>query len=203
MIPISLHGSTIFVVFVSLLSWVLLSPLNGVPALFQHAWHQWLLSNWVACLLFAVFCHKGLNDEYLFSLLDYEGERLRQIRSSRHRMGSILLTARIVSRNATAPGGIDARMRKQSNRWQRPPASQCSSTSGEVGRKFRDLIQSDGRTATGKTWSGRTMRVLSRNADFLGSSVPWDVGEHWCERKHGNAEINRFPEKQFASNAIR
>lgn len=73
----------------------------------------------------------------------------------------------------TTPGGIGvAQMRKQSNSWQRPSASRYSSISGEVGRKFRDLIQGDGGTAIGKTSNGRTMRVLSRNAGFLGSSVP-------------------------------
>lgn len=44
-----------------------------------------------------------------------------------------------------------------------------SPTSGEVGRKFRELIQDDGRTASGKTRYGRTTRVLSRDAAFHGS----------------------------------
>lgn len=34
--------------------------------------------------------------------------------------------------------------------------------------------------------------ILSRDADFLSSSVPWDIGERWCEKKHGNGEPTSF-----------
>lgn len=93
--------------------------------------------------------------------------------SPMQRTGSILLTARMVPQRR--PRGIGVRMRKQSNRWQRPPASRCSPVSGEVGRKFRDLIQDekverrdrqdmewqdDARVAFTRRWLRRLLRTV-------------------------------------------
>lgn len=100
--------------------------------------------------------------------------------SSKHRTGSILLTVPIIpQRQSWENWRLDEKAIEPM--IQRPLASWRSPISREVGRKFRDLIQDDSGAAIGKTRNGRTMHVLSRNADFFCFFVPWassDVKEN-------------------------
>lgn len=130
-----------------------------------------------------------------FSLVGSLDIQLRSIWLSRHRTGSILLTVPITPQRQFR--GNWRSDEKAIEPIQRPLASWRSPISREVGRKFRDLIQDDDGVTIGKTWNSRTMHVLSRDADFFGFFVPWDIGKQWCERKHTRhireCWIDQFP----------
>lgn len=69
--------------------------------------------------------------------------------SPRHRTVSILLTAPIIPQRRPRGDWKRSDEKAIEPMIQRPPASGRSPISGEVGRKFCDLIQDDGGTAIG------------------------------------------------------
>lgn len=132
-----------------LLARALLSLLNEVPTLFQ------ILPTPTTGLVDRIesrvpptiaFSHKGLNaDEYVFARRwTIRGHRSRPICLADTPNKQYIINGSNGSATTISDWRrIGVRMRKQSNRWQRSPASRYSATSGEVGRKFRDLIQDE------------------------------------------------------------